>query len=345
MGRNLVRKRFGLAPARTIWRPRCGFTVIECLVVITILGVMLALLLPAVQSAREAARRVRCAGNLRQIGLALHAYHGDFQVFPMILPGGYEGLPLHAIGHHSPQARLLPYLGRQALFDQVNFSIRDTNLHDGLPFNTTAYATVVDVFVCPSQIDVGRYVPAPNNYRFSVGAQPHEWERTKAGLFVAFRSIPSAGALDGLAQTAAASERCGGDFDASQFSRGDYWYGVGNLGLVGADEALAFCTRADGNSAHESTAGNSWFHSNSHATWYNHVAPPNHPADCTSELPPPTWHQMRRGVFSAQSYHPGGVNVLLADGSTRFYGDGVDLTVWRALGSRAGGDLAANTQR
>src|ERR1700712_2986656 len=102
---------------------RRGFTLIELLVVIAIIGVLIALLLPAVQAAREAARRVQCANNLKQIGLALHNYHSLYDTFPMGAGAGYmdAGVPDDWCSW-SPQAFLLPYLEQGPVYNAINFS-------------------------------------------------------------------------------------------------------------------------------------------------------------------------------------------------------------------------------
>ncbi len=121
---------------------RRGFTLIELLVVIAIIGVLIALLLPAVQAAREAARRTQCLSNLRQMGIALHGYHDTTNVFP---PGGWV-----AGGTAGPRwiawsALLLPYMEQQPLYQSINL-----NLAYDRPANSTAASTVLGVYLCPS---------------------------------------------------------------------------------------------------------------------------------------------------------------------------------------------------
>ena len=120
-----------------------GFTLIELLVVIAIIGVLIALLLPAVQQAREAARRTQCNNNLKQIGLALHNYHDAYNVFPPGKKQSYQrgGDIMSAFVY------LLPHVDAQTVYDRINF-----NRFYGSSFNTTALNSPVATYVCPSDV-------------------------------------------------------------------------------------------------------------------------------------------------------------------------------------------------
>src|SRR5436309_1859029 len=131
---------------------RTGFTLIELLVVIAIIGVLVALLLPAVQAAREAARRVQCTNNLKQIGLALHNY---ISVNDTVPPAAldtriYAGTTI-ANGGFSAQARLLPYLEQTPLYNAANFSLNAINNAPGTWSNVTVISTRLAGFLCPSE--------------------------------------------------------------------------------------------------------------------------------------------------------------------------------------------------
>ena len=137
---------------------RRGFTLIELLVVIAVIGVIVSLLLPAVQSAREAARRASCTNNLRQIGLAMHGYHDVHGRLPM----GYTFAPGYARGGFGWGAMILPGLEQRPLFDSANFSLP---LWSGA--NTTAATTAVETFLCPSdETSEGRFLER-EGYRYA----------------------------------------------------------------------------------------------------------------------------------------------------------------------------------
>lgn len=143
---------------------RLAFTLIELLVVIAIIGLLIALLLPAVQMAREAARRAQCQNNLKQLGLAAHNYHDAFQTLPLLVGYGLNdftmGGPDHSTGgsHCGILVRLLPYLGQEPLYDQYNFA-----WHPWTPTNTTIYGRQVESYLCPSDA-IGPFVTANANF-------------------------------------------------------------------------------------------------------------------------------------------------------------------------------------
>jgi prepilin-type N-terminal cleavage/methylation domain-containing protein/prepilin-type processing-associated H-X9-DG protein len=195
-----------LSPAR---RPRQGgFTLIELLVVIAIIGILVALLLPAVQNAREAARRTSCINNLRQIGIALHNYHDTFATFPA---GGWialPGQPQTARMNIGWSAAVLPGLEQRALFDSINFDFPYNN-----PANATAAGTVLDVYLCPSEprtTDFNRDIGDPfdsadGDYGGMFGprglAFPNDTNNPPRGPMVFNLPISLARIVDGSSQT------------------------------------------------------------------------------------------------------------------------------------------------
>src|SRR4051812_49331155 len=156
---------------RSLERRLRGFTLIELLVVIAIIGVLIALLLPAVQQAREAARRAQCTNNFKQIGLALHNYADAYKCFPTsrAFTGVGAGAPAfsYTVCNFSAMARLLPFMDQPDVSNRINF-----DLHCNLPENGTAKTLVVSSFICPSD---GKYPLAPgfpgNNIRANEGSQ------------------------------------------------------------------------------------------------------------------------------------------------------------------------------
>ena len=330
--------------------PRRGFTLLELLVVIGIIGVVAGLALPAVQAAREAARRATCANNLRQIGLALHAYHGDHGSFPASWTICEENWPA-CNGYYSPHSRLLPYLDQRALYDSINFQTgtfpadlfgfpkRDEFLGINV-FNQTAIVTVVGGFVCPS--DGSPLADASNNYRGNTGVgysvktgitRPDSGN----GLFPEATSIAMSQVLDGLSHTAAIGERLRGsgrpgfpsdhrdnyDLEGTPFTA-DILVKSCRLAASGPFRAGGFVYQ-----------GRWWFWSGREMTHYNHAQPPNGPVpDCL-------WGAAATsvGMVGARSAHPSGVNLLMGDGAVRFAGDSTEVRVWRALGTRNGGEI------
>ncbi len=167
-------------------RSRRGFTLIEILVVIAITGILMALLLPAVQAAREAARRSYCANNLRQIGLALHQYHTANEVFAMgcsfQAPGPPLSTQLAMWNSFSAQASLLPYLDQAPLYASLNFSLSPLDYDDS---NTTAVFRVVSIFICPSDTNAGAGHQDINDYAASFGTTTddlYDWDTSSVGL-------------------------------------------------------------------------------------------------------------------------------------------------------------------
>ncbi len=138
-------------PKSPIPNPKSGFTLIELLVVIAIIGILIALLLPAVQAAREAARRMQCSNNLKQIGLALHNYHDTFRRFPI---GSRSGsFSMYNTTGTNWRSGLLPFLEQKALFDQLNFKTGSFSGYNSQPFsggNEVLIGLLVPVYKCPS---------------------------------------------------------------------------------------------------------------------------------------------------------------------------------------------------
>src|SRR5262245_51249501 len=132
-------KRWKMRPARD----RRGFTLIELLVVIAIIAVLIALLLPAVQSAREATRRIQCTNNLKQLGLAMHQYHESLNALPF-------GDLTYSWADFSSNTMLLPYLEQGSLYNSINFSAQLLPANPGCPENTTAQYATLSVMNCPS---------------------------------------------------------------------------------------------------------------------------------------------------------------------------------------------------
>ena len=332
------------AAARTA-AARGGFTLIELLVVIGIVALLAGLILPAVQASREAARRVECQNNLKQIGLALHNFEGQHGAFPA---AWYDSVPIYFFTPTSPHVRLLPFLGQQVVYDRIDpFLVRTATQVPLRVRNITLPA-----FVCPSDP-----VPGGSNYRACTGATPYVPAEGSSGMevdsgeppgtFGVFRwrvDLPAAAVRDGLTQTAAFSEKRKSDRGKSWDPSVDYWYSgleAGRELAPAADELIAFCRTYDGTpSRFYPHGGRDWELGEYWASLYNHAAGPNPPwPDCSAMA-----HHRRTpegGLHAADSDHRGGVNVLALDGAVHFVADAVDLALWRALATVDGGETAA----
>jgi len=329
-----------------------GFTLIELLVVVLVLGVLMGLLIPAVQSSRSAATRLQCLNNMKQIGIALHSYASLHRLFPGVNTYTYGIVPgsntasAHA---YSPLARMLPELEQASLYHAVNFDFIPWD-GPGLVANQTVMLVGIETFLCPA--DVAPSVPGygRSNYRFGLGATP--WEApgddrpgSFDGPFSAHRYYAPADFLDGLSQTVGASERLQGDWYRSENYLGNYVLDDVRLSVPdpgGADWALGICRASPPDAPRESRAGESWFLSGLHFTNYNHCNTPNAGLmDCVlddhNETVYARWNH--EGVMTARSRHPGGVNALFMDGSVKFVRDAVNLAAWRALSTRSGGEV------
>jgi prepilin-type N-terminal cleavage/methylation domain-containing protein/prepilin-type processing-associated H-X9-DG protein len=323
-----------------------AFTLIELLVVIAIIGVLIALLLPAVQAAREAARRAQCVSNLKQIGIALHNYHSVQGTFPVGFLYAYQG----ALSTSSPSqyrwsvlAQMAPLLEQAALFNALNFNFPiaykpTTGSSLFWPYyavNTTAMATTVALFLCPSD---GAPAPAtnsgPTSYAFCTGDGSNGGDATSAnGPFILGPALSVADLTDGTSLTVAASEQSLGI--AGPYSQTtptpipSPWTRA--LARVATPPLTDLgCAQAPDGWLLNKGAG--WWDGDYLNTIYNHYLTPNSPRfDCI------TYHNP--GWKTARSYHPGGVNTLFCDGHVLFIKNTVALITWRSLSTRGGSEV------
>jgi prepilin-type N-terminal cleavage/methylation domain-containing protein/prepilin-type processing-associated H-X9-DG protein len=334
---------------------RHGFTLIELLVVIGVLGILIGLALPAVQAAREAARRALCQNNLHQLGLALHNYDASFGSFPparLLGPGGAGGLPWESTyyGLHSVQLRMLGQLDRQDLYNATNWLVStwpvdtwgaapDQAMAGLNAINNTVIMSNVSMFVCPS--DPEPIARSCNSYRGNAGIGPQwgtsaEFPDSGNGLFEEIGTVSPARVTDGLSHTAAFSERLMGSARVSGADpRRDYF--IWSQVSYTADETLLAC-QIDSTLLPDiafTASGQYWFWTGRERSLYTHTQTPNgRIPDCLAKNSLPAI-----GIATARSWHPNGVNVLMGDGSSRFVADGISMQVWRGMGSRNGGEL------
>jgi prepilin-type N-terminal cleavage/methylation domain-containing protein/prepilin-type processing-associated H-X9-DG protein len=310
-------------------RSRPAFTLVELLVCIAIIGILIALLLPAIQAAREAARRSGCVNNLRQLGIALQNYESAHKHFP---PGRGDPLP----GVFSTFAYLLPYIEQSALKDRIVFNQPPTTftigatVYDGA-VNEPAAIAKVSSFICPSDAASGNIagsIYGATNYAANSGSGTVDLGNIKAadGIFYTASAIRFKDIVDGTSQTAAFSERIlgsGGTISQPVFTDPSHLM----LQLAaGSDPTPANCIAAVGDTFAE--RGSKWILGNYGNTLYDHYYTPN----------PATWDcmniQQQKALLSARSSHPGGVNLQYCDGSVEFVRDDIALELWRAFSTR-----------
>ncbi|HEX6986178.1 MAG TPA: DUF1559 domain-containing protein [Planctomycetaceae bacterium] len=329
-------------------RRRSGFTLTELLAVIGIIGLLLALTIPAVMYARESARRAQCQNNLAQVGRALHNHHATYGRFPEAVPPK-DGSATQSGPLNPPQVALLPYIEQGNLFGKIDPRYGGGHQVEP-PFSETA-RTVLPVYVCPSDPVAGG-----NSYRACTGPDayyvPTSWLRfwtetgeSGRGAFVAVERISAANFADGLGNTVGFSEKRKSDQVGDQYDREtDAWYtGIANVTpYPPTDSMVKLCDSLSGEpSAFHGYAGASWQYVGYFYALYNHsVGPNSHVPDCEASSRAPN-ATPTGGVYKASSYHRGGVNALLMDGAVRFVADEVDLAVWRAASTRAGGEPAS----
>jgi prepilin-type N-terminal cleavage/methylation domain-containing protein/prepilin-type processing-associated H-X9-DG protein len=307
-------------------RPR-AFTLIELLVVIAIIAVLISLLLPAVQAAREAARRIQCVNNLKQIGLACHNYHESRGT----LPGADM---VFNVTELSALTMLLPHLEQGPLYNAVNFGYS----YQDAP-NTTVMYAVVSQFVCPSDLsDPLPSLGAQTNYMADMGSGivwqapvgPNQGMPIPNGAFHGDSATKFAAITDGLSNTGLFSERVMADGNNAIVSPvSDVFFSPASPATP--DDAYQLCQAVDIYDLHNQFPlfmGAPWL-CGQHI--FTHVGTPNS-RSCGFFL-------SLRAVMPPSSRHPGGVNLLLADGSVRFAKDTINRSIWRGLGTIAGGEV------
>lgn len=324
-------------------RKHGAFTLVELLVVIAILGVLVALILPAVQAARAAARRSQCSNNLRQLALGALNYES-----------GHGKLPA---GRHLPigwglHVRILPYIEAMSVYNIVNF--------DKAVADNDARLQHLTLFICPDDLE-DRLADSlsvdkqdgwgRNSYRANAGSDTGQMTGTGApkdqvernnGMFVTNREIELSDVTDGTSNTAFFSERVRGDGNDTLVETSSDWFRIPES-RVSADDVATACLALDvskmnATKSQFSRGGRNWPLGNYVPSRYNHVLTPNTRScargDGSSGLADAI--NNNGGATTTSSWHTGGVNVARVDGSLAFVADGVDLLAWRALGSRDG---------
>lgn len=301
---------------------RAGLTLVELLVVIAIIGLLVGLLLPAVQAVREAARRIQCSNNLKQQGLALHSYENAIRAFPpgIIWPPG----PMYLGTRVNFYVRLFPYFGQGNLYNSIDFNSTGPGGHIWYGANQAATAVSLPMLLCPSDGTGGEFVDFPavmqkvarTNYLgmfdgFQIGDLLNP-APAKLSFFGANRSTLVAQIRDGTSHTIAITEGLtGGTNDARGLAWGDQPCGAAAHSELGPNSSLpdrcypaaVWCQSVPNNDPHRP-----WTYGDGQTT----------------------------DTCAARSRHPGGVHVLRADGSLTFVADAVELNVWRSAATIRG---------
>jgi prepilin-type N-terminal cleavage/methylation domain-containing protein len=307
-----MRTRFNVRGVRLA---KIGFTLVELLVVIAIIGILVALLLPAVQAAREAARRSECSNNFKQLGLAMHNYHDTFKVFPY----GYAEAGMTTRRRDCWMQRVLPFIEQQPMLDQYETQ-NPTWIMDTIPEVKDAQ---LDAFLCPSDGSLpavggsgGRRANGDGflgNYVMCTGNGLIRHTADLNGMFYELSSTNFAEIIDGTSNTLMGSEAVRrGKAVTGWGEPGGYWGGArwGGYGFTTLEPP-------------------------------NSVVP-----DRIYQCKDQNWPQAPctsiggadNVVLFARSYHPGGVNCVLADASVQFISDTIDLVTYRAISTRRGGE-------
>lgn len=338
----------GIMPAKR----HLAFTLVELLVVIAIIGVLVALLLPAVQAAREAARRSQCTNNLRQLGLAALNHETAKKTFPMGRRSGTkpDNTPIRQWGH---LADVLPYVEAASSFNLIDYDAPT----DTSPAKTHSFSFMLcptdseDRLNAPICTDSDKWLNAGRtSYRGNGGndtgafplAGTTNLERNN-GIFVANIAIKMKDVTDGTSHTAIYSEMVRGDGDRDTVEPLSDWLKMSGDSDDTADEVYAACSAIvnpavlTGAGGQFCCGGRNWLHGDYATSRYNHIMPPNsrsctHGSGNLTAIPV----NEQGSATTASSRHNGGANLVMADGSTHFVTDGVDPAVWRAAGSRDG---------
>lgn len=336
-------------------RLRPGFTLVELLVVIAIIGVLIALLLPAVQQAREAARRMSCSNQMKQLGLAMHNYHDTFNNFPAMnyLTGDPNGSTYQG---YSAWVQILPFIEQTALSEQLQ---AESNRYFNTWGSQGTRRVKIQALLCPSDSEFparpadGSFADGPGcNYGVSFGSTkawsspsnqngmfrgPHSRSNPQAGVETNMRDV-----TDGLSNTLMASEHLAGDNNSSAIMNGStseprFGSDPSWTNYPSQADLTSFGQSCEGSTSHNSNNGQHWIAPLPTQTTLNTVAPPNwqYP-NCQSSSSGIAAD--RNGVYAPRSRHPGGVMAVAGDGSVKFVTDTIDLQTWQNFGGRNDGN-------
>ena len=326
-----------------------AFTLVELLVVIAIIGILIALLLPAVQAAREAARRSQCSNNLKLIGIALHNYHDTLKTFPLGSFTLWDGWPSNGTNW---RVLIFPFIEQGTVFDQLRFeAITSTFMAGGaapvpLEGNLVLQGLVVSVYACPSSA----FKPLSRGHQNAGVAQNVNY----AGIQGAARPVP------GIDENLGTRD-CGHGWSCNNgllavnecFSMGDCKDGTSNTMIVGEQSGLVLrgstCTSYyEGNRSANYYGG--WYGARTFGSVSGATCSDLWQAGTTCVRFPPNSQICQTGATEAMyrnntvlnSGHPGGIQVLLTDGSVQFVSDTVDFLNFKRLACKKDGEPLQN---
>jgi prepilin-type N-terminal cleavage/methylation domain-containing protein len=319
---------------------RRGFTLIELLVVIAIIAILVALLLPAIQYVREAARRTQCQNNMHNLAVAVANYENTFKTLPpvSVLPLGQPFEPWSA------HARLLPYIEQTTLANLIDFSVSSE-----FTANPIASQTRVEIYLCPSEVnDRSRPTPTlthyPLNYAFNEGTwfiYDPQTGRVGDGAFGPNKAFRFAEITDGLSNTICAAE--------TKAFQPNLWDTNNPSTLNVAPPANPAALAAYYGGTFDSNGHTEWVEGDVHETGFTTTFTPNanvpytnsgvtYSIDLTSMRDGESATAPTYAAITARSFHAGQINAAMLDGTIRGVSENIDLGVWRAAGTRAGSE-------
>lgn len=307
-----------------------GYTLVELLVAIGVITLIICLIIPAVQSAREAARRGQCANNLHQIGIAISSYETVHNALPSSPLANARGLGVTAI---SEITFLLPHMDQALLYNSLNMEF-GTDDSGNLPSkeNHTARNTRISNLLCPSDGETNHL----NSYRFNGGKFGNHSGPAFDGPFSIRRILRPVDIVDGLSQTAFVSERIGGSYSARGSAPRDIKTWVNFPGIIRSDEAfIPLCVNSH-STTWMNTSGRYWLYTGFADTHYNHNGSPNDPRPSCG---PSLEREQDVGLHPPRSFHYGNVNVLMGDAHVKSILDSIQPQIWSALGTHNSDDM------